>query len=155
MFKVKNKDTRTMSLTSLTSFWCFSCKFWTKFTTFYSVSIDEFEQVNVSRDLANHVLNMFKRNKKSTKKTSFDVLLVSFLFRNSNINWVYLPVFHHYFEQLLDSWTKLGSCYVIVKVRTKNTGISKPEALPFYLPVVFRLTPEPYLHMLTHSCLVP
>ena len=45
MFKVNNKNTRTMSMTS---FWCFYCYLWTYFTPFSSASIVNFEQVNVS-----------------------------------------------------------------------------------------------------------
>ena len=45
MFKVKNKNTIT---TSLTSFWCFYCELLTYFTPFPSVFIVDFEQVNVS-----------------------------------------------------------------------------------------------------------
>ena len=41
MFKVNNKNTRTMS------FWCFYCELWAYFTHFSSVFAD-FEQVNVS-----------------------------------------------------------------------------------------------------------
>ena len=44
LFKVKNKDTRT---TSVTSFWCFCCQLWTYFTPCPSVSLVKFEQVNV------------------------------------------------------------------------------------------------------------
>ena len=44
MFKVNSKNTWTTS----TSFWCFYCKFWTYFTFFSTVSIVDFEQVNVS-----------------------------------------------------------------------------------------------------------
>ena len=46
MFKVNNKNTRTMSLTS---FWWIYCYLWTYFITFSSASIVDFEQVNVSR----------------------------------------------------------------------------------------------------------
>ena len=45
MLKVNNKNTRT---TSLTSFCCFYSYLWTYFTPFSSVSIVNFEQVNVS-----------------------------------------------------------------------------------------------------------
>ena len=44
MFKVNNKDTRT---TSVTSFWCLYCQFWTYFTPFFSVSIVDVQQVIV------------------------------------------------------------------------------------------------------------
>ena len=47
MFKVNNKNTRT---TSMTLFWCFYGWFWTYFTHFSSISIVDFEQVNVSWD---------------------------------------------------------------------------------------------------------
>ena len=45
MFKVNNKNTRTMSLTP---FGCFYCWLWTYFTLFSSASIVDFEQVNIS-----------------------------------------------------------------------------------------------------------
>ena len=45
MFKVNNKNTRA---TSMTSFWCFYCSLLTYFISFPSVSIIDFEQVNVS-----------------------------------------------------------------------------------------------------------
>ena len=45
MFKVNNKNNRTTSLTLL---WCFYCQLWSYFTPFSSVSIADFEQVNVS-----------------------------------------------------------------------------------------------------------
>ena len=45
MLEVNHKNTRT---TSLTSFWCFYCKLWTYFIPFSSVSIVNFEQINVS-----------------------------------------------------------------------------------------------------------
>ena len=45
MFKVNIKNTRTKSLTS---FWCFYCWLGTYFKSFSSVSIIDFEQVNVS-----------------------------------------------------------------------------------------------------------
>ena len=45
MFKVNNKNTRTMSLMP---FGCFYCWLWTCFTLFSSASIVDFEQVNVS-----------------------------------------------------------------------------------------------------------
>ena len=44
MFKVNYKETRS---TFMTSFWYFYCKFSTDFTFFLSVSIVNFEQVNV------------------------------------------------------------------------------------------------------------
>ena len=44
MFKVNNKDTRT---TSVTSFWCLYCQFWTYFTPFFSVSTVDVQQVIV------------------------------------------------------------------------------------------------------------
>ena len=43
MFRVNNKDTRTMSITS---FWCLHCKLSTYSTTFSSVSSVDFELVN-------------------------------------------------------------------------------------------------------------
>ena len=45
MFIIINRNSRT---TSLTSFRCFYCWLWTYFTPFSSVSIINFEQVNVS-----------------------------------------------------------------------------------------------------------
>ena len=47
MFKVNNKDTRP---TSLTSFWCLSCKLWTYFIPFSRIPIADLEQVNVRLD---------------------------------------------------------------------------------------------------------
>ena len=44
MFKVNNKDART------TPFWCFCCLIYIYFTFFSSISIVDFEQVNVSRE---------------------------------------------------------------------------------------------------------
>ena len=44
IFKVNNKDTRT---TSLSSFWCLYCYLWTYFSPSSSVSIVDFDQVNV------------------------------------------------------------------------------------------------------------
>ena len=41
MFKVNNKNTST-------PFWCFCCQLGTYFTTFSSVSIVDFVQVNIS-----------------------------------------------------------------------------------------------------------
>ena len=41
--------TFSKSITSLTSFWCFDCYLWTYFTPSSSVSIVDFEQVNVSQ----------------------------------------------------------------------------------------------------------
>ena len=43
LFKVKNKGTRTMSLTS---FWCLYCWLWKEFTHCSGVSIVDFGQVN-------------------------------------------------------------------------------------------------------------
>ena len=45
MFLVNNKNTRTTSLTLFSSFYC---ELWTYFTPFSSVSIVDFEEVNVS-----------------------------------------------------------------------------------------------------------
>ena len=45
MFKVKNKNTRT---TSITLFWCFYCSLWTYCTPISRFSIVNFEQINVS-----------------------------------------------------------------------------------------------------------
>ena len=42
LLKVNNRNIRTMA-----SFWCLYCKLWTYFTPCYSVSIVNFEQVNV------------------------------------------------------------------------------------------------------------
>ena len=44
MFQVDNKNTR---ITSMTSFWWFHCLLKKYFTTFTSISIVNFEQVNV------------------------------------------------------------------------------------------------------------
>ena len=49
MFKGNNKNIRT---TSMMSFWCFYWKLWTYFTPFSSVSIVEFEQVNVNWEVS-------------------------------------------------------------------------------------------------------
>ena len=46
MFKVNNKNIRR---TSMTSFWCSYCYLWTDFTAFSSVSIGNFEHVNLSK----------------------------------------------------------------------------------------------------------
>ena len=49
MFRVNNKNIRT---TSLTSFWCVYCRLWTyfiPFCTYFTPSIVDLEQVNVSR----------------------------------------------------------------------------------------------------------
>ena len=54
-FKVNNRNTRTWSLTSLTSFWYFYCRLLTYFTPFSSVSIVEFEQVNINWVLSVHI----------------------------------------------------------------------------------------------------
>ena len=43
MFKVNNKDTKT---TPMASFWCLYRLLWTYFTSYSSVSIVNFEQVN-------------------------------------------------------------------------------------------------------------
>ena len=48
MIKVTNKNTRTTSKTSL---WCFYCYLWTYFTAFSSITIVDFEEVNVSWDI--------------------------------------------------------------------------------------------------------
>ena len=57
MFKVRNKNTRTTSVmssqnTSLMSPWYFYCSLKTCFPHFPSVSIVDFEQVNVCWDIA-------------------------------------------------------------------------------------------------------
>ena len=44
MFKVSNKDNRT---TPMASFWCLYCQLWTYFTPCSSVSIVNFEHVNI------------------------------------------------------------------------------------------------------------
>ena len=48
MLNVYNENTRT---TLITSFWYSHCKLWTYFTPFSSISIVDFEQINVSQDL--------------------------------------------------------------------------------------------------------
>ena len=50
MFKGNNKNTK---MTSMMSFWCFYCSLRTYFTPFFSVSIVDFEQVNVSWERIN------------------------------------------------------------------------------------------------------
>ena len=54
LFKVKNRNTRKMckicsklAIKAMTSFWCFYCKLWTYFTLFSSVSVVNFEYVNI------------------------------------------------------------------------------------------------------------
>ena len=61
MFKVNNRDTRMISLTSS---WCRYCQFWTKFPHYSCISIIDFEQVNTSSvvieaneiEIKNHLL---------------------------------------------------------------------------------------------------
>ena len=56
MFKVNNQNTRT---TSMASFWSFYCYFWTYFPPFSNVSIDNFEQVT---NVAHVTNNQFVTN---------------------------------------------------------------------------------------------
>ena len=62
-FKVNNKNTKT---TSLTSFWYFYCQLWTYFTAFFSISLVEFEHVNVSL-----VVSTAKDSNKNSNKNDY------------------------------------------------------------------------------------
>ena len=72
MFKVDNKNTRT---TSLTSFWDFYCYLWTHFTRFSSVSIVDFEQVNVSWDNFNRPGHSRLKDKYSSGQKTIETAL--------------------------------------------------------------------------------
>ena len=52
LFKIKNTDTRTMSMTS---FWCLYCQLWTDFTHCSDIFIFNFEQVNIDWKILLHI----------------------------------------------------------------------------------------------------
>ena len=63
MLEFNNKNTIT---TSLTSCWCFYCKLGTYFTPFSNVSIVDFEQVNVSKEVSKlKSLTSFQQNEEN------------------------------------------------------------------------------------------
>ena len=73
MFKVNNKKIWTISLTF---FWYLNCYLWTHFTLFLSVSIVDFEQVNVGRVIGSWVFS-WRMPSQIVKYWVFKTLLVT------------------------------------------------------------------------------
>ena len=95
---MSNKDTRT---TSLTPFWCFCCSLWAYLTPFSSVSVVDFEQVNVAtwRGFVAFKMLFYKKAENCSRSTIFFLV---------------------FFEQL--QWLSPGFCAFTEKSTTRLLG---------------------------------
>ena len=87
---------------SMTLFWCFYCYFWTYFTPFSSVSIVDYEQVNVSWESIPGIFFLLIRMITLKKKIILMLMLVGLYFKKR-----YFPI---------SCWWKLKKCAHIVRI---------------------------------------